>query len=40
MYVSEKYGPFEIYDMERREPRIRFITRERLQKFVEAVSLG
>ncbi len=40
MYVSEKYGPFDIYDMERREPRIRFITRERLQKFVEAVSLG
>jgi hypothetical protein len=40
MYVSEKYGPFEVYDMERREPRIRFITRERLQKFVEAVSLG
>lgn len=40
MYVSEKYGPFEVYELERREPRIRFVTRERLQKFVEAVSLG
>lgn len=40
MYVTEKYGPFDVYEMERREPRIRFITRERLQKFVDAVSLS
>jgi hypothetical protein len=40
MLVSEKYGPFEIYDMERRNPKVRFITRERLQRFVDGLSLA
>jgi hypothetical protein len=40
LLVSEKYGPFGIYDKERREPRVRFLTRERLQKFVDSVALG
>ena len=40
MLVSEKYAPFSIYDHERRDPRIRFITRERLQKFVDSMALG
>ncbi len=40
IFVSEKYGPFEIYDRERRDPRIRFITRERLQNLVDGLSLG
>ena len=39
MLVTEKYGPFMVYDKERREPRVRFITRERLQTFVDGFSL-
>jgi hypothetical protein len=39
MLVSEKFAPFSIYDRERRDPRIRFVTRERLQKFVDSMSL-
>lgn len=39
MLVSEKFAPFSIYEMEKRDPRIRFITRERLQKFVDSMSL-
>ncbi|MGH8874830.1 MAG: hypothetical protein ACRDVM_06205, partial [Acidimicrobiia bacterium] len=35
MLVSEKFAPFGAYQKERREPRIRFVTRERLQKFVD-----
>jgi len=38
--VTEKFGPFEIYDRERRDKRMRFITRERLQHFVDALALG
>ena len=38
--VTEKFGPFEIYDRERRDRRMRFITRERLQQFVDALALG
>lgn len=40
LLVSEKYGPFEVYEKERREPRVRFVTRERLQKMVDAMALG
>lgn len=40
LLVTEKYSPFEIYDLERREPRMKFITRERIQGFVDALSLG
>lgn len=39
LFVSDKYAPFGIYDKEAREPRIRFLTRERLQKFVDGLSL-
>ena len=39
LFVSDKYAPFGIYEKEAREPRIRFLTRERLQKFVDGVSL-
>jgi hypothetical protein len=38
--ITEKYSPFEVYDRERREPRCRFITRERLQHFIDGLSLG
>lgn len=40
MLVTEKYGPFLVYKLERRNPRIRFVTRERLQKAVDALALG
>ena len=36
LLVTDKYGPFEVYDRERREPRVRFVVRERLQHFVDA----
>jgi len=40
LLVSEKWGPFQIYEREKRQPRVRFITRERLQGFVDGLSLG
>lgn len=40
MLVSDKYGPFEVYDRERREPRVKFVTRERLQKMVDSLALS
>jgi hypothetical protein len=40
LLFSAKYGPYLVYDKERREPRARFITRERLQSFVDGFSLG
>lgn len=40
LLITEKYAPFEIYERERRDPRVRFISRERLQSFVDALSVG
>lgn len=40
MLVSEKFAPFSIHDIERRDPRVRFVTRERLQKLVDSMALG
>jgi hypothetical protein len=40
MLVTDKYGPFEIYDLERREPKVRFVTRDRLQKMVDSLALS
>jgi hypothetical protein len=40
IFVSDKYAPFEIYEWERREPRIRFIPRERMQKVIDALALS
>jgi hypothetical protein len=40
LLVSEKYAPFEVYGLEKREPRVRFITRERLQKLIDALALS
>lgn len=40
LLVSEKYAPFEVYEKERREPRVRFVTRERLQKMVDSLALS
>ncbi len=40
LLVTDKYSPFEVYEREKREPRVRFVTRERLQKFVDSLALG
>jgi hypothetical protein len=38
--ITEKYSPFEVYERERRDPRARYITRERIQPFIDAMSLS
>jgi hypothetical protein len=40
LLITEKYSPFEVYDRERRDPRARYITRERVQNFIDALALG
>lgn len=40
LLISDRYGPFEVYEREKREPRVRFVTRERLQSFVDALTVG
>ncbi len=40
LLVSEKYGPFDVYMLERREPRVRFITRERIQKLIDSMAIS
>lgn len=40
LFFTAKYGPFLIYDKERRQPKVRFVTRERFQSFVNALSVG
>ena len=40
MLVSDKFSPYVVYEMERNEPRIQFITRERLQNFVDSAALS
>jgi len=40
LLVSEKYGPFDVYALERREPRVRFITRERIQKLIDSMAIS
>jgi hypothetical protein len=40
LLFTPKYAPFEIYGRERRQPRVRFVTRERFQTFVDSLSFG
>jgi hypothetical protein len=40
MLVTDKYGPLEVYELERKNPRIRFVTRHRIQKMVDSLSLS
>lgn len=40
LLLSEKYAPFEIHSIESRQPRVRFITRERVQRFIDSMALG
>lgn len=38
--VSDKYGPYSMYERERRDKRMVFVTRERLQAFVDSFGLS
>ncbi len=38
LLFSDKFGPFLVYEKERRDERVRFITRERLQDFVDSIA--
>lgn len=38
--LTGKYGPFMVNDVEARQPNVRFITRERVQAFIERMALG
>ncbi len=40
LLFTEKFGPFVISEKERRTGTVRFITRERFQRWVDAISLG
>jgi hypothetical protein len=40
MLISDKYGPFMIHDIEDKDVRIRFVTRERAQSFIDSMALG
>ncbi len=39
MLITDKFGPYSIYERERRNPKCRFITRERLQAFADGFAL-
>jgi len=39
LLITDKFGPYLIYEKERADPRCRFITRERLQAFVDGFAV-
>lgn len=39
LMVTDKFSPYMVYEKERSDPRCRFITRERLQPFVDSFAL-
>ncbi len=40
LLITDKYAPYAIYDKERREPRVKYVSRERLQHFLDAVTVA
>ncbi|MEA1903162.1 MAG: hypothetical protein U9N56_06520, partial [Actinomycetota bacterium] len=40
LLITGKYSPFMIHELEARQPNIRFMTRERIQDFIERMALG
>lgn len=40
MLISGKYAPFMVHEIESRQPKVRFITRERIQGFIDSMALG
>ena len=39
LLITDKFGPYSVYEKERANPSCRFITRERLQAFVDSIAL-
>jgi hypothetical protein len=39
LLITDKFGPYEIYEKEKANPRAHFITRERLQSFVDSIAI-
>lgn len=40
MLISDKYAPFLIHEIEANQPKVRFVTRERIQRFIDSMALG
>ena len=40
MLLTDKYSPFMIHEIESHQPKVRFITRERVQRFIDSMALG
>ena len=40
MLITDKYSPFIIHEIESHQPKVRFITRERIQRFIDSMALG
>jgi hypothetical protein len=40
LLITDKFGPYEVYEKERSNPSCRFVTRERLQSFVDSIALS
>lgn len=40
LLITDKFGPYAVYEKERSNPSCRFITRERIQSFVDSIALG
>lgn len=40
LLITDKFGPYEVYQKERANPDVRFVTRERLQGFVDSIALS
>lgn len=40
MLITDKYGPFMVHELEARNLKVRFITRERFQGFIDSMALG
>lgn len=40
MLFTPKFGPYAIYEKERRNDKVKYMTRERLQAFVDSVAMG
>ena len=40
LLLSDKFGPHMVYEKERRDTRVTFITRERLQDFVDSIAVA
>jgi hypothetical protein len=40
LLFTDKFGPYSVYEKEKANPKCRFITRERLQAFVDSIALS